>query len=136
VAFAQFRRGSFGWGGASEYDFYLVAPGRWPEAVAGARTSHLGGPGPLLVAGPENDLPMATRRYLESVRPTFPDDDPTQARLNRGYLIAAPDVVSFDQQAETDWLVESVPEGGAMPGMPGPAGTPSPGGALGTPGAH
>ena len=136
VAFAQFRRGSFGWGNASEHDFYLVAPGHWPEAVAGALTSHLGGHGPLLVAGPENNLPVATRRYLESVRPTFANDDPTQARLNRGYLIAAPDVVSFDQQAEVDWLVESMPEGDQMPGMPASAGPPSPGGAVGPPSTH
>ena len=135
VSFAQFRSGAFGWGNASGvHNFYLVAPGRWSDAVAGALTAHLGGHGPLLVAGPENSLPTATRRYIESVRPTFANEDPTQARPIRGYLIASPDVISFDQQAEVDWLAESVPAGGAMPGMHEMPGTPSPDGEHEMPG--
>jgi hypothetical protein len=40
--------------------------------------------------------------------------------LNRGYLIASPDTVDFERQAEIDWLLESVPQmGDEMPGMPG-----------------
>jgi len=72
-----------------------------------ALTAHLGGHGPLPLAAQEG-LPPETRGYLERTRPTFPERDPTQARLNRGYLVAAPDAVGHVQQAEIDWLLEAV----------------------------
>lgn len=120
VAFARLKQGAFGWGIESAgHGFYFVALSRWQEAVAGALTSHLGGHGPLLLTASEG-LPQETRLYLESVRPTFPDNDPTKVPLNRGYLVASPEVVDFDQQAEIDWLLESVPQmSGQTPGMSG-----------------
>ncbi len=122
VAVARFKQGAFGWGiEGPGHGFYFVDLGRWQDAVAGSLTSHLGGHGPLLFVSSAG-LPSDTRSYLEAVRPSFPDNDPTKAPLNRGYLIVQPEIVNLDQQAEIDWLLESIPEGGAMPGMNG--GTP------------
>ncbi|MDA8187803.1 MAG: cell wall-binding repeat-containing protein [Dehalococcoidales bacterium] len=120
VAFARFKQDAFGWGiEGPGHGFYFATPARWQDALAGALTSHLGGHGPLLFVSSDG-LPQETRRYLEAVRPTFPDNDPTKAPFNRGYLVASPDIVGFDQQAEIDWLLESIPQGGgAMPEMNG-----------------
>ncbi|MHB0869062.1 MAG: cell wall-binding repeat-containing protein [Chloroflexota bacterium] len=118
VAFARFKQGTFGWGIQSGgHGFYFADAGRWQDALAGVLTSHLGGHGPLLLTT-SRGLPGETRDYLEIVRPVFPNGDPTRVPLNRGYLIASPEMVSFDQQAEIDWLLESIPQGGeGMPGM-------------------
>lgn len=119
VAFARFREGAFGWGIAGPgHGFYFVTPENWQAAVAGALTAHLGGHGPLLFTD-TRELARATRQYLEEVRPTFAEGDPTLARFNRGYLVAPPEEIGLDQQAEIDWWLESVPEmDGEMPGPP------------------
>lgn len=117
VAFARFKQGEFGWGiESSGHGFYFTTPECWQDAVAGALTSHLGGHGPLLFIT-RNGLPQETRLYLESVKPFSPEKDPTQARFNRGYLIAPPEIVAFDHQSEVDWLLEAVPQMEDMSGM-------------------
>ncbi|CAA9477239.1 MAG: hypothetical protein AVDCRST_MAG69-519, partial [uncultured Solirubrobacteraceae bacterium] len=74
IAFARFRRGSFGWGVTDPgHGLVIASPARPAAAAAAAPLSAAGSYGPLLLSSGD-DVPAALREYLLDIRPGYESD--------------------------------------------------------------
>ena len=94
----------FGWGIAEAgHNFTFVNADDWQQAVTGSLLSHMGKHGPMILTRPEG-LNENAVRYLEMVKPTWgaPDDQLN----NHGCILGSTDKISWQAQADIDWLLE------------------------------
>ncbi|MFN2616339.1 MAG: cell wall-binding repeat-containing protein [Thermoleophilaceae bacterium] len=109
IAFARYKRGSFGWGASVPgYNFTLANTGRPLEAAAAASLASSGVYAPLLLTDSGERLPKQLDEYLRAVQPGY-EDDPRDAVYNRVWVLGDDKAVSLGEQARVDQISELVP---------------------------
>jgi hypothetical protein len=109
IAFARYRRGSFGWGiTVPGYNFTIANESRPLDAAAAAALGTHGVFAPLLLTDGAAQLPPELEDYLLSVQPGY-EDDPGQAVYNRAWILGDDTAVSLRQQGRIDQITELVP---------------------------
>jgi hypothetical protein len=104
--------GSFGWALRSPgHGYVLINATRTLDAAAAAPLSSSGSFGvPLLITDP-NALPSSVLSYfLNYATPGYTTEGPTAAVYNHGWMIGDQSAISLAVQAETDTLLEAVPQ--------------------------
>ena len=104
--------GSFGWAVRSPgHGYVLINTSRTLDAAAAAPLSASGSFGPQLLITDPNRLPTSVLNYfLDYATPGYTAEGPTAAVYNHGWLIGDPAAISVSVQAETDSLLEAVPQ--------------------------
>lgn len=104
--------GSFGWALRSPgHGYVLINASRTLDAAAAAPLSGSGSFGPQLLITAPGTLPTSVLNYfLDYATPGFTAEGPTAAVYNHGWLIGDESAISVSVQAETDTLLEAVPQ--------------------------
>ncbi len=125
VAFAEYRDpscaygqpcahipGSFGWAMRSPGHGYVLVSSKRPlDAAAAAALSGSGDYGPELLIDDPSSLPSSVLNFfLNYATPGYTQEGPTAAVYNHGWVIGDPSAISVAVQAETDGLLEAVPQ--------------------------
>jgi hypothetical protein len=109
IAFARYRRGSFGWGVTDPGHGLVFANTRYPQdAAAAAPLSAAGSYGPLLVLTDAGVLPVPLQDYLLDIQPGY-NTDPVRGVYSHGWMIGDESSVSAAVQARIDTLLEIQP---------------------------
>lgn len=104
--------GSFGWALRSPgHGYTLINASRTLDAAAAAPLSSSGSFGPELLITDPNTLPTSVLNYfLDYATPGYTAEGPTAAVYNHAWVIGDQTAVSVAVQAETDTLLEAVPQ--------------------------
>jgi hypothetical protein len=104
--------GSFGWALRSPgHGYVLINAARPLDAAAAAPLSASGSFGPQLVVTDPGKLPTSVLNYfLNYATPGYTAEGPTAAVYNHGWVIGDQSAISVSVQAETDSLLEAVPQ--------------------------
>lgn len=104
--------GSFGWALRSPgHGYVLINANRTLDAAAAAPLSGSGSFGPQLLVSDPGTLPTSVVNYfLDYATPGYTAEGPTAAVYNHGWLIGDQSAISVSVQAETDSLLEAVPQ--------------------------
>lgn len=109
IAFARYRRGTFGWGYVTPGHNYTLASSARPLDAAAAATLGSGGVfAPLLLTDRAAELPGAVESYLLDVQPGY-RRDPATAVFNRVFVLGGDEAISGAAQGRLDELTELVP---------------------------
>jgi hypothetical protein len=109
IAFARYKKGSFGWGiVVPGYNFALANVDRPLDAAAAASLATRGVFAPLLLTDNAKQLPPALEAYLLSVQPGY-ESDPAQAVYNRAWILGDDKAISVAEQARIDSTTELIP---------------------------
>jgi hypothetical protein len=110
IAFARFKRGSFGWGAVVPGQNLTVAnQSRHADAAA---AGGLGGNGvfaPLLLADTPQPLTRSLESYLLDIQPGFEGNDPSQGVYNHVWILGGSDALSAAAQARIDAATALIP---------------------------
>jgi hypothetical protein len=103
---------SFGWAMRSPgHGYVLINSGRPLDAAASAALSASGQYGPQLLVDNASTLPKSVLNFfLNYATPGYTQEGPTAAVYNHGWLIGDQTAISVPVQAETDTLLEVVPQ--------------------------
>jgi len=111
IAFARYRRGSFGWGvTVPGYNLTVASTARPLDAAAAAALATNGVFAPLLLTDRADKVPKALESYLLDIQPGY-QGDPSEAVYNRVWLLGDATAVSSQSQARLDELAALVPVG-------------------------
>ena len=104
--------GSFGWALRSPgHGYVLINAARPLDAAAAAPLSASGSFGPQLLITDPGTLPTSVVNYfLNYATPGYTAEGPTAAVYNHGWMIGDQSAISVSVQAETDSLLEAVPQ--------------------------
>lgn len=104
--------GSFGWALRSPgHGYVLINAARPLDAAAAAPLSASGSFGPQLLITNPSTLPTSVLNYfLDYATPGYTAEGPTAAVYNHGWVIGDQSAISVSVQAETDSLLEAVPQ--------------------------
>jgi hypothetical protein len=104
--------GSFGWAMRSPgHGYTLINAHRPLDAAASAALSASGSFGPQLVLNDGSKLPTPVLNFfLDYATPGYTQQGPTAAVYNHGWVIGDPNAISVSVQAQTDNLLEAIPQ--------------------------
>lgn len=104
--------GTFGWALRSPgHGYVLINAARTLDAAAAAPLSGSGSFGPELLINDPGTLPTSVLNYfLDYATPGYTAEGPTAAVYNHGWVIGDQSAISVAVQAETDTLLEAVPQ--------------------------
>jgi hypothetical protein len=104
--------GSFGWALRSPgHGYVLINATRTLDAAAAAPLSASGSFGPQLLVTDAAKMPTSVLNYfLNYATPGYTAEGPTAAVYNHGWVIGDESAISLSVQAETDTLLEAVPQ--------------------------
>jgi len=115
VEFARFTDGAFGWGVVDPgHGLVFANPSRPADAAAAAPLSASGTWGPLLLTGPDGELPAPLADYLLDIQPGYAKD-PTRGVYNHGWLVGDDHAISVAAQSRIDAALEIAPASNRLP---------------------
>jgi hypothetical protein len=109
IAFARFKRGSFGWGAVVPGQNLTIANVSRPsDAAAAAGLAANGIFAPLLLTD-KAELPRTLESYLLDIQPGFENGDPSQGVYNHVWILGGADALSPASQDRVDSAAALVP---------------------------
>jgi hypothetical protein len=109
IAFARFKKGSFGWGASVPGQNLTIANVSRPgDAAAAAGLAANGIFAPLLLTD-KADLPRSLESYLLDIQPGFQGGDPSQGVYNHVWILGGADALSPASQDRVDSAAALVP---------------------------
>jgi hypothetical protein len=109
IAFARYKRGSFGWGAVVPGQNLTIANSSRPgDAAAAAGLAANGVFAPLLLTD-KPELSRELESYLLDLQPGFENGDPSQGVYNHVWILGGADALSVASQDRVDAAAALVP---------------------------
>jgi putative cell wall-binding protein len=109
IAFARYKKGSFGWGAVVPGQNLTIASTSRPSDAAAAAGLGANGIFAPLVLTDKADLPRNLESYLLDIQPGFQNGDPSQGVYNHVWILGGADALSAASQDRVDAAAALVP---------------------------